>query len=139
MAKTKGHRLSEETKKKISIALTGIKRSDDTKIKMSNSLSGSKHPRWMGGITPIKKMFRKSLEYRLWRKACFERDNFTCQKTGQIGGNLQVHHINNFADFPELRLAIDNGITLSYDAHKDFHRRYGIKNNTKEQLEEFLK
>ena len=46
--------------------------------------------------------------------------------------------INNFADFPELRLAIDNGITLSEKAHKDFHNIYGNKNNTKEQLEEFL-
>jgi len=33
---------------------------------------------------------------------------------------------------------IDNGITLSEKAHREFHKKYGIKNNTNEQLEEFL-
>jgi len=81
---------------------------------------------------------RKSAEYRLWRRAVYERDEFTCQKTGQLGGELVAHHINNFVDFPELRLAIDNGITLSKVAHNEFHKIYGKHNNTKEQLEEFL-
>lgn len=75
---------------------------------------------------------------KLWKKACLERDNFTCQKTKQRGGKLRVHHINNFADFPELRTAINNGITLSEKSHKEFHQIYGVSNNTKEQLEEFL-
>jgi hypothetical protein len=90
------------------------------------------------GKRSANKIDRQSLEYKLWRKSCFERDNFICQKTGQIGGKLVVHHINNFADFPELRFAIDNGITLSEKAHKEFHKKYGQRNNTKGQLEEFL-
>ena len=69
----------------------------------------------------------------------FERDNFTCQKYDIRGGLLVAHHINNFSEFPELRFAIDNGITLSQKAHNDFHKIYGKINNTKEQLEEFLK
>jgi len=36
------------------------------------------------------------------------------------------------------RTSIDNGITLSKEVHKEFHKRYGIKNNTREQLEEFI-
>ena len=67
-----------------------------------------------------------------------ERDSFTCQKSGQKGGDLEVHHINNFADFPELRTSIENGITLSKQEHKNFHKKYGYKKNTKEQLIEFL-
>lgn len=78
------------------------------------------------------------IEYKLWRKACFERDNFTCQKSGQNGGNLEVHHIFNYKDFPELKLSIDNGITLSKKEHKNFHKIYGNRNNTKEQLINFL-
>jgi len=81
---------------------------------------------------------RKSSEYKLWRKSVFERDNFTCQKYGVSGGLLRAHHINNFADFPEIRLAIDNGITLSKIAHDEFHKIYGKHNNTLEQLKEFL-
>ena len=60
------------------------------------------------------------------------------RKTGQRGGDLQVHHINNFAEFEELQTSIENGITLSKQAHKEFHKKYGYKNNTLEQLIEFL-
>ena len=79
------------------------------------------------------------MEFRLWREAVFARDNWTCQKYGIKGGRLHPHHIKNFSEYPELRFAVDNGITFSEKAHKEFHKKYGIKNNTKEQLEEFLK
>ena len=101
-------------------------------------LNKEDHWNWKGGINPVNDTIRKSLEYRLWRKACIERDNFTCQISRQNGGDLEVHHINNFADFPELRLDINNGITMSKELHKLFHKIYGNKNNTREQLEEFL-
>jgi hypothetical protein len=107
--------------------------------KRVKSLSrGEKHWNWKGGINPENDTIRKSLEYKLWHKSCLERDNFTCQISGQKGRDIVVHHINNFADFPELRFAIDNGITLSEKTHKEFHKKYGRSNNTKEQLEEFL-
>ena len=99
---------------------------------------GSKSHFWKGGITSINHIIRGSAEYGLWKKSVFLRDNFTCQKYGTRGGDLRAHHINNFAEFPEIRLAIDNGITLSKKAHREFHKIYGFKNNTKEQLEEFL-
>ena len=38
----------------------------------------------------------------------------------------------------DLTLDIDNGITLSESAHKEFHKIYGKKNNTKAQIDEFL-
>lgn len=100
-------------------------------------IRGEKHHNWKGGITPENEKARRSLEYALWRKACLERDNFTCHVSGESGGKLVVHHINNFADFPELRTSITNGITMTKKLHKEFHKRYGVKNNTKEQLEEF--
>lgn len=90
------------------------------------------------GISSEREKIRRSVETIFWRKTIFIRDNFTCQKTGVKGGMLVAHHINNFSGFPELRFIIDNGITLSEKAHKEFHKIYGIKNNTREQLEEFL-
>jgi hypothetical protein len=83
-------------------------------------------------------LFRHREDYKLWRKAIFTRDNFTCQKYGTKGGIIRAHHINNFSDFPELRLNLDNGITLSDVAHREFHKIYGKRNNTMEQLLEFI-
>lgn len=100
--------------------------------------SGSFHWNWKGGISTKQDKDRHNIEMVLWRKSCLERDNYTCQKTKIRGGNLQVHHINNFSQFPELRTSIENGITLSEKSHKEFHKKYGKQNNTKEQLEEFL-
>ena len=100
--------------------------------------AGKTNGRWRGGITPQNIKIRMSIEYYLWHEAVFARDNWTCQKYGIRGGRLHAHHIQNFAQYPELRFAIDNGITLSDKAHKEFHDRYGRKNNTKEQLMEFL-
>lgn len=94
---------------------------------------------WKGGISSENLLIRASIEYRLWRKSVFERDNFICQKCDdKKGGHLQAHHIQNFAQYPELRFAIDNGITFCKDCHTEFHKRYGIKNNNRKQLEEFL-
>ena len=99
----------------------------------------NKNPSWKGGITPLNAHIRNSFQGRLWAKAVKERDSFTDQKTGIRGGKLVSHHILNFVEYPELRFAIDNGITLSDKSHREFHSRYGKTHNTREQLEEFLK
>lgn len=99
---------------------------------------GAANHNWKGGITPIHNKIRASIESKLWIQSVFARDGYTCQKTGVKGGKLTAHHIMNFAQYPELRFAIDNGITLSIEAHNEFHKKYGKKNNTREQLEEFL-
>ena len=37
----------------------------------------------------------KTVEYRLWRDAVFQRDNYTCQMCDQYGGYLEVDHIKS--------------------------------------------
>ena len=140
-----GHRQSKISRIKMSLAKKGkpsnMKGEKHTlEAREKNRLSHLGKIPWnkgLGNITPENTRTRKSLNYKIWRKACFERDNFTCQIIGEYGGNLIVHHINNFADFPELRFAIDNGITMRKNIHDEFHKQYGYKNNTKEQLLEF--
>ena len=134
----KGKKTSEETRRKQSEGLKGYKHSEEHRRKNSEAQKGEKGSNWQGGIEPENKRIRKSIEFRLWRESVFARDNWTCQKYGVKGGKLHPHHILNFADFPELRFAIDNGITLSDKAQKEFHKIYGRKNNNKEQLDEFL-
>lgn len=92
---------SEETKQKMREAKKGKHHSEETKELLKKiARRGEKNHNWKGGITPESEKIRKSLEMKLWKKSCLERDNFTCQKTGERGGRLVVHHINNFADFP---------------------------------------
>lgn len=142
-SKGKTWKLSDDVKKRMSIAQK-LKYQNNPELKLHLKGKGlvhergDKHHNWKGGITNEKKIIRQRIEMKLWRKACLERDNFTCQKTGKRGGNLEVHHINNFADFPELRTSIENGVTLSKSAHLEFHKLYGFKNNTLVQLQEFL-
>lgn len=137
-----GRTHSPETKLKMSLASLGKKKSPEQVKKMSENMigkmAGDKHHNWQGGITKLTQAIRNSREYKFWRSAVFGRDDFTCQKTGQIGGALRAHHINNFSNNPLLRTSITNGITLSKASHEEFHRLYGIKNNTLKQLQEYL-
>ena len=108
------------------------------KGKKRPNLSGKNHWNWKNGITPIHIKIRQSLEYKLWEQSILIRDCYTCQKCGKRDSTLVAHHLQNFAQYPELRFAIDNGVTLCRDCHKKFHKIYGKKNNTKEQIEKFL-
>lgn len=115
----------------------GHKQTLEHKRKMSESHKGNKNHNWRGGITEVHQLLRKQLEYRVWRKAVFERDDWKCKKCGEFE-NLRAHHIKNFSKYPELMFAIDNGITFCEDCHKLFHKIFGKIHNTPEQILKFL-
>ena len=122
-SKNKGRKLSEEFKKRLSVLRKGVKFSKEHRKNLSLSQLGkkvgAKHHNWKGGITPINEKIRKSVEYKMWQRACLERDNFMCVWGGKEHGNkLEVDHIKPFALFPELRFAIDNGRTLCVACHR---------------------
>jgi 5-methylcytosine-specific restriction endonuclease McrA len=80
--------------------------------------SGANCHLWRGGITPKNRAARTTLEYKQWRTAVFERDNYACIKCGQIGGKLNADHIKPFCAFKKLRLDISNGRTLCESCHR---------------------
>lgn len=115
--------------------MLGKKHTDEWKKKMSKKMQGRRNPKisekfkgekshfWKGGVTPLNKSIRNSVEYKIWRESVFKRDNFTCIWCEARSGNgkkiiLHVDHIKPFAHYPELRFAIDNGRTLCIDCHK---------------------
>lgn len=81
---------------------------------------------------------RSLLEYKLFTKNVYERDNYTCKHCGDsTGGNLNAHHLNGYNWFLEGRFDVNNGITLCDLCHKEFHKNYGNGNNTIEQFNEW--
>ena len=58
-------------------------------------------------------------EYKAWRYAVFARDRWTCQVTGRKGVPLEAHHILPWAQYPHLRYAVSNGITLEKEFHQN--------------------
>ena len=137
----KGKKTSKELREKLSKSAKGRVIPKEQRINMSISqkkrVAEGRHNNYFG-VSNKNRLIRTGVETRLWREAVFARDNWTCQKYGTKGGMLRCHHIQNFSQYPELRFAIDNGITLSDKAHREFHKKYGFKNNTREQLVGFL-
>jgi len=82
---------------------------------------------WKGGITPLNIKIRASEDYRHWRLSVYFRDNFTCQNCGKKE-KINAHHVKSFSKYPELRIDINNGITLCESCHKKWHREHGRGN-----------
>lgn len=113
-------------------------KTEEHKRKLSEAKKGIRNPRWQNNLTIFNLKIRNSRKMKEWKKAIFERDNYTCQKTGCKKEKLIAHHIKNFSQYSELRFSISNGITLSKESHEEFHKKYGFYNNTLEQIEEFI-
>lgn len=127
----KGKRLSLETEFKIGNIPwnKGIPCSEETKMKISKAKEGKfkgvNSPHWNGGITSKNGLIRGSAETNKWREQIHKRDNYTCQLCYYRGGELNVHHIKSFADYPELRFNVNNGITLCKTCHQKVHKIRG--------------
>lgn len=101
--------------------------------RMIGKLAREKNPNWKGGITTGRHLAMGQIEYKLWRKAVFERDNYTCQICFVKGIVLNADHIKPWALYPELRYAIDNGRTLCLFCHRKTKTWGSLKNYKDEQ------
>lgn len=107
--KQTGTKSSETTREKIRLS----------KIGPNNPYYGKHAPTWGGPDSAGKRThFQGSAEYRRFRHAVLERDNFTCQICGVKPPIPHVDHIKPYARFPELRTNIDNGRTLCPPCHR---------------------
>lgn len=70
----------------------------------------------------LNRRIRYSAKMDAWRKAVFERDDYSCRLCGARNGQgkavyLQADHIKPFAYFPELRFELSNGRALCKPCH----------------------
>lgn len=117
-----GRKLSAETRAKISAAGKGRPVSPKT-IAANQQRCGDKNWAWKGGNYRTLNRLRRSPMYMKWVKAIYSRDDYTCQMCGAIDKCLNANHIKRFADFPDLRFEVTNGITLCEDCHKSIKNR----------------
>jgi len=82
-----------------------------------------------GEIRGGKNSQRNMPEYIEWRTAVYERDKYTCVECGQIGGELNAHHILGWEHYPASRFDIDNGVTLCVDCHAKHHPHIKVFGN----------
>lgn len=123
------------------------KLSQETKDRMRDGqkerVRQGKHNFYKGGASKLYGKLRHSLrnaEWRDWRTAVFQRDNYTCQRCGARSGNgkavlLHPHHIFSVVDCVEaekldLIYEVTNGETLCVKCHRFIHRKdYQTKTN----------
>lgn len=80
------------------------------------------------------------ISYPTWRRYVERRDNNTCvvcSKKGEELYEMVAHHLDGFDWCEERRVDVDNGVIICTDCHNEFHRKYGTRNNTQKQFEEF--
>jgi hypothetical protein len=83
---------------------------------------GPLSPHWKGGVTGSRRVGMGLVEYRMWRETIFEKDKHTCRNCrNDKGGNLNAHHIKPWAQHPESRYDVNNGITLCKLCHQYDH------------------
>lgn len=99
--------------------------------------SGKNHYEYNESLTKEERIERRILSstknMRIFRESVFERDDYSCDICKDKGVTINAHHLNGYHWFEEGRYDPENGVTMCEICHKDFHKKYGRMNNTKEQ------
>jgi predicted restriction endonuclease len=128
---------SEETRRNMSIAQKGKKKSEEHKAKIAKGMTGYTHTEEarrnmsiaQGGNGVLDKEQFNCYKLRQWAKDVRERDDYLCQHCLYVGapndGILEAHHIVKKSKFPQYAYDLDNGITLCKTCHIYEHKHYG--------------
>ena len=114
-----GKKHTLEARQRISLTNLGKKHTLETRLKMSLVKKGENHPRWFTDRSKLKKkQERNDVAYQDWRKQVWLRDNWKCKIANpDCKGRIEAHHILKWSEYPELRYQINNGITLCQAHH----------------------
>ncbi len=130
----KGHKHTEETRKKLSEIAKRTGRVP-YKPEIGSYMKGRKGadtPGWKGGLTPERQAVYASLEWSEAVKAVWKRDDAYCQRCGkrhnepQARGTFHIHHIVSFM-VRELRTNPDNLVLLCNKCHRWVHGKQNKK------------
>lgn len=110
-------------REKSSTSHAGKVLSEITRLHMSAAqkkvIAEGMHNFYKDGRTKLNQRLRHSVEYKIWRAKVYARDEWTCQTCGnKMSGNLEAHHIKSWAEYPELRFNVENGVTLCKECHE---------------------
>lgn len=102
--------------------------------------SGKNNPRWNPNKTDEERADDRSYpEYLEFIKRVLARDNYTCQCCGSSKSDtLDVHHLDGYNWCIEKRTDETNAVVLCKTCHGNFHQKFGMGNNTREQYEEWI-
>lgn len=83
------------------------------------SMLGANNLNWRGGVTSKQGKLRNKYGRRLkvWSRLVKERDNYVCALCGR-NESSRSHHVLPFADYPQYRFDVDNGVTLCAACHR---------------------
>ena len=108
-----------------------------------SEIAGVNHPNYNPNKTDEERLKKRYVlgEHPMhkFRNGVYERDHHTCRVCGQVGKELNAHHLDGWNWATDRRFDVSNGVTLCEECHIKFHKTYGKGNNTKEQFEEFNK
>jgi hypothetical protein len=82
---------------------------------------GARIKSYKGGITPLHTRIRNCEKSQIWKRECMNRDNYTCQTTGERGGKLEVHHIKVFSQIFEEFLSLNSHLNPENDCDQLFY------------------
>lgn len=85
---------------------------------------GANNANWQGGIAKSRRPEMSTAQYKNWRKAVFERDDYTCIDCGKRGGTIEADHSKRWVDSPELRYDVSNGVTRCRLCHVARHTKH---------------
>lgn len=76
-----------------------------------------------------------------WSKSVRTRDKYKCVACGKYSTWSHAHHMDGYDWAVSSRFDVSNGVCLCPGrdgCHMDFHKKYGNKNNTRVQFDDYL-